>query len=244
MITRVLSVSLLAGLLAGLLVAALQHVTTTPLILQAEIYEAASASQPAPASVLFADGARIFLADGGTPHSEMPEWKPNDGFQRTALTGLVTIGASIGFAALLLAGMLASGETITERRVLIWAACGFIAFGLAPAMGLAPGMPGSAAAEIRSRQLWWIMTAVVTAGSLFVFLRMDAPWVRALAALAMLLPHLIGAPQPVAPESKVPAEIAGQFAALSLGVQAALWMITGFAVGVLWPRFSGRSAKR
>jgi predicted cobalt transporter CbtA len=33
MLTRILSVGLLAGLLAGLLIAALQQVTTTPLIL-------------------------------------------------------------------------------------------------------------------------------------------------------------------------------------------------------------------
>ena len=39
MLTRVLSVGLLAGLLAGLLIAVLQQVTTTPLILLAETYE-------------------------------------------------------------------------------------------------------------------------------------------------------------------------------------------------------------
>ena len=39
MVTRVLSVGLLAGILAGLLIAVLQQVTTTPLILRAETYE-------------------------------------------------------------------------------------------------------------------------------------------------------------------------------------------------------------
>ena len=43
MVTRVLTVSILAGLLAGLIVAALQHVTPTPLILKAETDEAALA---------------------------------------------------------------------------------------------------------------------------------------------------------------------------------------------------------
>ena len=41
MLTRVLSVGLLAGLLAGLAIALLQQVTTTPLILAAETYEKA-----------------------------------------------------------------------------------------------------------------------------------------------------------------------------------------------------------
>lgn len=246
MVTRVLAVSLLAGLLAGLLVSALQHVTTTPLILRAESYEAALKAGAAPAQAAFSDGARIILAHNdpkaGAEHIGEHEWKPQDGLRRTAFTSLATIATAIGFAALLLAGMIAANERIDERRTLAWAVCGFLAFGLAPAMGLAPELPGAAAAELQQRQLWWLLTASVTAGALFVFLRVEASWARALAVLALLLPHLIGAPHPAAPESKVPAEIAAHFAALSLAVQAALWLATGFAVGVLWPWAARRSA--
>lgn len=246
MVTRVLTVSLLAGLLAGLLVSALQHFTTTPLILKAESYEAAQRQGAAPMRAAFSDGARIVLAHNhpaaGAEHIGEHDWKPQDGLQRTAFTSLVTVGTAIGFAALLLAGMIAANERIDERRALIWAACGFLAFGLVPATGLAPELPGSAAAELQLRQLWWIATALVTAGGLFVFLRMEAPWLRVLAIVAILVPHLIGAPHPAAPESKVPAEIAAHFAALSLAIQAALWLATGFAVGVLWPWATRRAA--
>jgi cobalt transporter subunit CbtA len=245
MVNRVLTVSLLAGLLAGLVVAALQHVTTTPLILKAETYEAALKAQ-APALAAFDGGARIMLAHGAAgdaPGHTHAEWKPEDGFQRTAFTTLVTVATAIGFAALLLGGMIAANETIDDKRTLAWAACGFLAFGLVPAAGLAPELPGSAAAELLHRQIWWIGTAIVTAGGLFVFLRMEAPWLRVLALAAMLVPHLIGAPHPAAPESKVPAEIAAHFAALSLGLQAALWLATGLAVGLLWPWMNRRAAK-
>ena len=54
----------------------------------------------------------------------------------------------------------------------------------------------------------------------------------------LLAPHVIGAPHPHAFESKVPAELAAQFAALSLVVQALLWAFAGIAVGLLWPRFA------
>lgn len=245
MVNRVLTVSILAGLLAGLIIAALQHVTTTPLILKAETYETAMRAQ-APSLAAFDGQARIFLAHGPSGDAaghDHAEWKPEDGLQRTAFTTLVTIATSIGFAALLLGGMIAANETITDKRALAWAACGFLAFGLVPAAGLAPELPGSAAAELVARQIWWIATALVTAGGLFVFLRMEAPWLRALAVLAMLLPHVIGAPHPAAPESKVPAEIAAHFTALSLSVQAALWLATGLAVGVLWPWATRRAAK-
>ena len=247
MVNRVLAVSLLAGLLAGLIVAALQHVTTTPLILKAETYEAALRAV-APSQAAFSGEARVFgeakiiLAHGSEAHGDHAEWKPQDGLQRTLFTSVVTIATAIGFAALLLAGMIAANETIEERRALIWAACGFLAFGLVPATGLAPELPGAASAALEQRQLWWIVTALVTAGGLFVFLRMEAPWLRALAIVAILAPHIVGAPHPAAPESKVPAEIAAHFAALSLAIQAALWLATGFAVGRLWPWFTRRAA--
>lgn len=244
MVTRVLTVSILAGLLAGLIVAALQHVTTTPLILKAETFEAALALK-APTLAGFGGEARIVLAHGPTgdaPGHDHAEWKPQDGLQRTLFTSAVTIATAIGFAALLLAGMIAAGQTIDQRSALVWGACGFLALGLAPAMGLAPELPGAASAALEQRQLWWLATAIATALGLFLFLRFEQPWLKLAAVVVILLPHIVGAPHPAAPESKVPAEVAAHFAALSLGIQAALWLATAFMVGVLWPWASRRAA--
>ncbi|TAJ30627.1 CbtA family protein [Bosea sp. (in: a-proteobacteria)] len=244
MVTRVLTVSLLAGLLAGLVIAALQHVTTTPLILKAERYESALAAPPAPHAAL-TGGARIILAHSGTDHAagaEHDEWKPADGLQRLLFTSATTIGTAIGFAALLLAGMIAAGDAIDPRRALIWGACGFLAFGLAPGMGLAPELPGAASAALQERQIWWLGTVAATGTGLFLFLRHEAPWLKLLAVALILLPHLVGAPHAPTPESKVPAELAAHFTSLSLGIQAALWLATAFAVGTLWPRMDRRMA--
>ncbi len=244
MVTRVLTVSILAGLLAGLIVATLQHLTTTPLILKAETYESALAA-PMPAHAAFDGGARIILAHGGHDHAagaEHDEWKPQDGAQRLLFTSAATIGTAIGFAALLLAGMLAAGDTIDPRTALIWGTCGFLAFGLAPGMGLAPELPGAASAALQARQLWWLATAIATTIGLFLFLRYEAPWLKLLAIAVILLPHLVGAPHAPTPESKVSAELAAHFTALSLGIQAALWLVTAFAVGTLWPWMSRRAA--
>ena len=245
MITRVLTVSILAGLLAGLIVAALQHVTTTPLILKAEAYEAALAQKP-PTLAAFDGEAKLILAHGpagDAPGHDHAEWKPQDGLQRTLFTSAVTIATAIGFAALLLAGMIAAGDTIDQRNALVWGACGFFALGLAPAMGLAPELPGAASAALEQRQLWWLWTAIATAIGLFLFLRFEQPWLKLVAIVLMLLPHIVGAPHPAAPESKVPAEVAAHFAALSLGIQAALWLATAVMVGVLWPRASRRATE-
>ncbi len=245
MITRVLTVSILAGLLAGLIVAALQHVTTTPLILKAEAYEAALAQKP-PTLAAFDGEAKLILAHGpagDAPGHDHAEWKPQDGLQRTLFTSAVTIATAIGFAALLLAGMIAAGDTIDQRNALVWGACGFFALGLAPAMGLAPELPGAASAALEQRQLWWLWTAIATAIGLFLFLRFEQPWLKLAAIVLILLPHVVGAPHPAAPESKVPAEVAAHFASLSLGIQAALWLATAVMVGVLWPRASRRATE-
>ncbi|HEX9327226.1 MAG TPA: CbtA family protein [Reyranella sp.] len=237
MLTRVLSVGLLAGLLAGLLIAVLQQVTTTPLILLAETYEkqgeAASAAPPAPGAAAGHDHA---AHDHG--------WKPADGLPRFFYTAITTIATAVGVAFLLIAGMVFAGDTIDERRSLAWAIAGFVASGLAPAAGLAPELPGSAAGDLVGRQIWWIGTAVATALALWAFLRMESPVARLGAFVLLLAPHVIGAPHPHALESKVPAEIAAQFTALSLVVQGLLWAFAGIAVGLLWSRFAPRPASR
>ena len=250
MLARVLAVGLLAGLLAGLLIAALQQVTTTPLILLAETYETPSAA-PAPGAPKEHDHA---AHDHG--------WKPADGLPRFFYTSVATVATAIGMSFLLLAGMIFAGDPIGERRALSWAIAGFVATGLAPAAGLAPEpagfvatglapaaglapeLPGSGAGELIARQAWWIATAVATAFALWAFLRSESLIARLVAVVVLLAPHVIGAPHPHAFESKVPAEIAAEFAALSLVVQGLLWALAGIAVGLLWSKFAPKPANQ
>lgn len=227
MLTRVLSVGLLAGLLVGLAVAVLQQVTTTPLILVAETYEKPGEGQSAATAPKAGDHQHVH-SHGST--------------SRFLSTGIVTIATAVGVSFLLLAGMLFAGDPIDERRSLAWAVAGFVASGLAPAAGLAPELPGSASADLVGRQVWWIGTVLATAAALWMFLRASNVAARLLAVVVLLAPHLIGAPHPDALESKVPAELAARFAALSLAVQAAIWTLAGIAVGLLWPRFAPKSA--
>ena len=221
MLPRVLAVGLVAGLVAGLAIAALQHVTTTPLIVAAEVYETTQHAHDAAAAV----------AESGAPY---------EGAQRTAATSVATISVSIGYALILLAGMLAAGDAIEPRRAAAWGACAFAATGLATALGLAPQLPGAAETDLLGRQLWWIATACFTGAGLFALLRLDAV-IAKLAGLALIAaPHLVGAPQPAAPESTVPAELAARFAASSLAVQALSWILAGVLVGMLWRHFVQR----
>ena len=246
MITRVLATGLLAGLLAGLAVAVLQTFTTTPIILEAEVYEKADAAKAQGASLevgpnFMVGGARLILvhaevdAHAATGHETGAEWEPQDGLQRTLYAGTATIATAIGFALLILAGMLFAGDRIDERRGMAWAAAGFAVTGLAPGLGLSPEVPGMMAAELAYRQEWWLATAAATAIGLWLILRSDNNWLRLLAVGIVVAPHVWGAPHLVeAAPTSVPAELAARFAATSLAVHAALWVLTGFFVGFLW----------
>ena len=44
----------------------------------------------------------------------------------------------------------------------------FAAFGLAPALGLPPELPGAFAASLRERQLWWLLAASGAAAGLLL----------------------------------------------------------------------------
>ncbi len=216
-ITRLLAAGLVAGVVAGLAVAALQHVSTTPLILAAEVFETAQHA-----------------------HDPVQANAPLEGLARTASTSLATISVSIGYALILLAAMLVSGETIGARRAAIWGACAFAATGLATSLGLAPQFPGAAETDLAGRQLWWIATAFATGAGLYAVLRIDRAAAKLAGALLLVAPHFFW-PTPAAPESMVPAELAARFAAASLTVQASCWVLAGALAGFVW-RFLSRNA--
>lgn len=254
MLTRMMAAGLLAGLVSGLFASGMQQVTTVPLILRAEAYERAAAeaarvqhSANVPDGkvklVLVHGDAHEVPGDGhGAPGDKAADgassWTPADGFERTAATTVATIGAAAGFALMLLAVMLASGAQITPRSAVLWSAAAFAATGLAPALGLPPELPGSAAADIIPRQLWWVATAAATAAGLWLIFKPSGP-PRIAAGLALLvIPHLAGAPHPGAFTSTAPAELAAQFTSASLAVHAVLWTLTGAASGYFWQRFA------
>jgi cobalt transporter subunit CbtA len=239
MLHRILFAALVAGIVAGLATGVLQHFTTTPLILEAEKYEDAG-----PDTAALNVPALLVLAHAHGDHAGDAEegWVPADGLERTFYTAVATIGTAFGFALILLSAMILAGAPITARSGLLWGLAGFVAAGLAPALGLAPELPGSAAADLGARQLWWIGTAVATAGGLWLALRVATPIAIAGGIALLLLPHVIGAPHPHELTSAVPAELAGHFAAASLVVMAVVWALAGTLAGYVWQRGEARQS--
>jgi cobalt transporter subunit CbtA len=229
MLKLVLAVGLLAGLAAGLATAVLQHFTTVPLIMAAEVFERASSP----------DGDGAAHDHGASDHGAgAATWSPADGLERTLSTGTATVISAVGFALVLIAVMLLASEEITPTSALAYAAAGFAATGLATGIGLPPELPGSAAGDLLARQAWWFGAAVATAAGLFLLLKRRGALAKAAGALLLVAPHAIGAPAGGVAATGAPAELAAHFASTSIGVHAAFWALVGTAVGVFWRRLS------
>ncbi|MFN8831596.1 MAG: CbtA family protein [Labrys sp. (in: a-proteobacteria)] len=250
MINRILTVALLVGLVAGIATSIVQHGVTVPVIIAAEAFEgaepvaqqtpAATPAETAPAHDHSSMGHTAAAAGdhgAGGHHHDANAWAPADGIERIAFTTLSTVVASIGFALVLLAVMILANEPITPRRALAWGAGGFVAFSLAPAMGLAPELPGMEAAPVVARQAWWLLTVAATAGGLWLIVRGRSALLIVAGVALLIVPHLIGAPRlDTVAASAVPAELASRFAASVLGVAAIMWALIGAGIGLVWQR--------
>lgn len=243
MIARMVRTAVMAGAVAGLFAWGLQMAKTAPLILKAEVFE--EMAEKAKAVAPMAKEAQPHVhAPGTTAHShsqahtpgDAKEWEPENGLERNAYTLLFSMVAGVGFAFVLVGGMMLAGRPIGWKSGMVWGLAGFAAFYLAPAFGLAPEVPGVAAAELGHRQAWWLGTAAATAAGLgLIFFARGAAW-KALAVALVVLPHVIGAPHHALESGLVPAALAAEFAVASLVTVGLFWLALGGLVGYFHER--------
>jgi cobalt transporter subunit CbtA len=237
MFSRIVFSALGAGLAVCLVVSVIQYFTTEPLILHAEVFEkadmASAHAQPAAAG----SGETAMASE----HEHGDAWQPADGFERTAYTVLANLLVGIAVALMILAAMVLKGEPIDAMRGLLWGVAGFAAASLLPSLGLPPELPGTPAADLLPRQLWWLATAFASAAGigLLVFGRHWLAWAGGIVLL--VLPHLIGAPAPPSLDTSYPAAMAGEFVVASLAVSAILWSLAGLVGGFIHARL-GRAS--
>jgi cobalt transporter subunit CbtA len=244
MMNRLLAGGLVAGFAAGLFAALLHFAFVQELILLGEEYETG-------ALVHFA-GAGQAAGEVATGHEhadgEVAEAHDHAGdaevgtFERNALTVLFTGLIYAGYGLLLVAGYALAdllGRRVEARDGILWGVAGFAALQLAPAMGLAPELPGTVAADLGARQAWWFGTVVATGGglALLAYGRGVIAWVIAGALLAA--PHVIGAPHLDSYSGVAPPEVAGEFSARVLGVALVAWSVLGWLTARTWTKTRG-----
>ena len=221
MFTRIVTSALFAGFAAGLIAASLQFVFVQPVLLHAELYEGGDL-------VHFGAGA-----SGGGAHVDLPGFDP----MRDGLSILFNALIYVGYAFILVAAMAFAedrGANITPRAGILWGIAGFLAVQFAPAVGLPPELPGSAAADVGARQIWWFGTVATAIVGLWLiaFGKSLPAWGGGVILLA--LPHIIGAPHPDSFSGPVPPELAGLFASRALALGLLVWVCLGMLAAHFW----------
>ena len=231
MFKRIAQTAGFTGLLAALLLTLLQSFWVAPLIQEAETYEKA----PAAHQHEQAEGAMA-------AHVHNDEaWEPEDGWQRVLSTTGGNLVVAVGFA-LMLAALYTLRMPTATRQGALWGLAGFAVFVLAPTLGLPPELPGTAAADLTQRQIWWASTAASTAVGLALIVFARHGLLKVLGAVILVIPHIVGAPQPEVHSALAPQALESQFKVASLLTNAAFWIAMGLISAWLFRRSAAQSA--
>lgn len=232
--------SVLTGLIVGVAVSAVQHFGTTPLILQAETYENAAPAHNHEAATPEAgqDAAAAAPATTEAAPAEEEAWGPADGVERFLYTAAANILTAIGYALVLTGLFSLRSKTIGWREGLLWGLGGFAAVMLAPMLGLPPELPGTPAAPLFDRQVWWIGTVAATAAGLALIAFQRKPWAAVLGIVLIVAPHVIGAPaMPEGETALAPAVLEHRFIVAAVVSSFIFWALLGSISGSLYRRF-------
>jgi cobalt transporter subunit CbtA len=238
MTTRLFTSALFAGLLAGLIAVLLQFALLQSLILEGEEYETGAKSH----------FAGVLVITEAEPETSAPDIEAEEATEeadeenmamRYALSFFAQFVVFTGWGLILVAGFAVAsrfGHIITLKEGLLWGVAGFTAVHMAPSLGLAPELPGTPAAELELRQMWWITTVVSTALALALFAYGRSLVFVVIGLLLLIAPHLIGAPMLDEFSGVAPPELSGEYVARSLGISMMSWVVLGLAAGYFWSR--------
>ena len=237
MIGRYVLAAVVAGLLAGAVLTVLQVWRLSPLIATAETYETMNDPKNIPTTpdCQEAKPGMKMCANTGTP-----EWEPAPGLPRIGFTGVASLLAGGGFAAILAGLSLLLNVPITRANGWIWGLSGFFAVHLATGFGLAPEIPGMPIADLLARQIWWVGTIIATGAAIYCFAIRTENVAKAIGVALLFAPHLIGAPITPEGETSVPPALAAEFAANALAAAAVFWLVMGVLLGRFLPAIAER----
>lgn len=227
MLRRMISNALLAGLIAGLLLTVVQRIQVIPLIQQAEVFEQQAAGNHQNGHSHDHDHAK----------NEATSWSPGNGLERTLYTLLANVLSGTGFALLLIAGM-SLRKKVTWKTGVIWGIAGYLVFFVAPASGIPPKLPGIITAGLAESQIWWAATAATTAVGLACLAFGRSALLKSIGIVFLLMPHLVGAPQPPAVTNNPALQtLAQQFVIATTITNFIFWLALGSTAGWLVNKF-------
>lgn len=160
------------AVVAGIFFSTYQAIFITPIIVSSEVYE---------------------VLEPSAAH-QVEAWAPEDGLERHSWSFATNILLCFAYALILLSAMTLS-NSMTAVKGLFWGGAVYLSLFVAPALGLPPEIPGMEAAYLEGRQTWWILTVILTAIGLWL-IAFQSPLNKGIGVIMIIIPHLIGAPQP------------------------------------------------
>jgi cobalt transporter subunit CbtA len=187
--SRIIFNGMLVGIVSGLILSVIQTYELTNIIYEAESYEV------------------VENHDHSTHSHDEESWAPEDGIERIAYTFLSNILAAMGLSIVMLSLMSLLQQqritTLSFSKGFAWGLAGFLAFFIAPGIGLPPEIPGVQAALVEHRQAWWLLTVVCASFGIGVLAFASFKY-KILGVLTLLLPYVIRAPHISGPEFSHP----------------------------------------
>lgn len=246
MLRHILLSAGIAGLLSAIVLTLLQMAWITPLIMEAETYEDGALVELAHTETHEHEHAAVdahsHAAAEHEHHHDASDWKPAEGLQRALFTLGSNIVMGVAYALLLSAVYMFWRQPRSRAEGLLFGLAGFAVFFAAPALGLPPELPGTAAADLAARQQWWLGTAVATALGLALLFAQHNWLLRAAGIAALAAPHLLGAPHPAAPASLAPEQLQAHFRLATVLGNAAFWSLLGLVSTHSWQLINRQTA--
>jgi cobalt transporter subunit CbtA len=148
---------------------------------------------------------------------------------------LATMAANVVLAtafALFLGAAMSLRPRADWRAGLLWGAAGYAVFFVAPAIGLPPELPGTQAAALHERQLWWAGAVALSATGLWMVAFGKNALRRVAGVLLLVAPHVLGAPHPAIHGASAPADLAADFVRATYLANAVFWLALGALAGL------------
>lgn len=191
-------------------------------------------------------GSEVFEVIEPVSHHQMEEtitWAPEDGIERNSWNFTSNFLLCFAYALILLSAMSIKTSTNTMKGI-FWGLAAYLAIFVAPALGLPPEIPGMETTQLEGRQAWWLFTVILTAISLWLIAFQNYMY-KALGIILLILPHLLGAPQPelhgfTNSDPEAVAELTRlwhDFVLQTTIANALLWVIIGSSAGFFTKKY-------
>jgi len=235
--------ALMVGIISGLGYGLFQQLQINPIIYAAETFEVAE-----PATAGNSDG------HSGHSHDHSEAWAPQDGMPRIISTLIANISIAFALALIMISLMALHNEKSNKPKIntftgVIWGGAALYSFFAAPALlGLHPEVPGTNAAALENRQLWWLFCTFASASGIAI-VYYAVKFYKIAGVVLIALPHLIGAPMPsehgfanTSPEAvQTLSELTGQFYLMTSIGMVILFVMMGALSSFSLAKFVQRS---